>query len=97
MAFVALGTTQLAAALGSRARPGTWANPMLLAAVAGALALQLAGVYLPPLQHLLGTHALPPVDLLIVGAVSTLGYAAIRLDRVVHPTKSPTTAVEGDS
>ena len=89
MAFVALGTTQLAAALGSRARPGTWANPMLLVAVAGALALQLAGVYLPPLQHLLGTQPLAPTDLLIVCAASTLGYAAIRLDRVIHPTKRP--------
>ena len=87
MAFVALGTTQLAAALGSRARPGTWANPMLLAAVAAALALQFAGVYLPPLRTLLGTQPLAPIDLLIVCAVSTLGYAAIRLDRVIHPGK----------
>ena len=47
MAFFALGTTQLAVALGSRARPGILANPMLLAAVAGALALQFAGLYLP--------------------------------------------------
>jgi Ca2+-transporting ATPase len=91
MAFVALGATQLAAALGSRARPGTWANPMLLLAVAAALALQLAGVYLPPLQALLGTEALSLPDLLVVCAASTIGYAAIRLDRVIHPTKRPTT------
>ena len=51
MAFFALGATQLAVALGSRARPGTWANPLLLVAVAGALRLQFAGVYLPPLQR----------------------------------------------
>ncbi len=94
MTFVALGTTQLAAALGSRARPGTWANPMLLVAVAGALVLQLAGVYLPPLQHLLGTEPLPLVDLLIVSAVSTLGYAAIRLDRILHPRTSSRTAAD---
>ena len=37
MAFFALGATQLAVALGSRARPGTLANPALLWAVAGAL------------------------------------------------------------
>ena len=91
MAFFALGATQLAAALGSRARPGSWANPMLLIAIAGALALQLAGVYLPPLQRLLGTEALSLLDLLIVCAAATVGYAAIRLDRVVHPTKRPTT------
>jgi Ca2+-transporting ATPase len=87
MALFALGATQLAAALGSRARPGTWANPILLAAVATALGLQLAAVYIPPLADLLGTQPLPPADLLIVCAASTLGYAAIRLDRVVHSAR----------
>ncbi|GAA0947309.1 cation-transporting P-type ATPase [Actinocorallia libanotica] len=85
MAFFALGTLQLGAALGSRARPRSLANPMLLAAVAGALLLQLAGVYLPPLQELLGTEPLALTDLLIVGALSVLGYAAVRLDRIIHP------------
>lgn len=54
MAFLALGTTQLA--VGSRVRPGTLANPSLLIAIAGAL--------------------------------STLGYAAVRLERIVHRDKS---------
>jgi Ca2+-transporting ATPase len=85
MAFFALGTTQLAVALGSRARPGTRTNPMLLVAVAGALALQLAGLYLPLLRELLGTQPLPWADLLAISALSTLGYAAIRLDRIIHP------------
>jgi P-type Ca2+ transporter type 2C len=89
MAFFALGATQLAVALGSRARPGSWANPMLLVAVAIALALQFAGVYLPALQHLLGTEALALPDLVVVCAAATVGYAAIRLDRIVHPTKHP--------
>jgi Ca2+-transporting ATPase len=84
MAFFALGATQLGVALGSRARPGTWANPMLLVAVAGALVLQLAGLYLPLLQRLLGTEALAPIDLFIVAAMSTVGYAAVRIDRVLH-------------
>lgn len=84
MAFLALGTTQLAVALGSRARPGTWANPMLLVAVAAALGLQVGGVYLPPLRGLLGTQPVSPMDLLIVGAAATLGYAAIRLDRLIR-------------
>jgi P-type Ca2+ transporter type 2C len=92
MAFFALGATQLAVALGSRARPGTRANPMLLVAVAGALALQFAGLYLPPLQDLLGTQPLPLVDLLVISVLSTLGYAAVRLDRIVHPQPQPSPA-----
>ena len=90
MAFFALGTTQLAVALGSRSRPGTRANPALLGAVAGAFVLQLAGIYLPLLRDLLDTQPLTLLDLLIVGAASTLGYAAIRLDRIIHPSKHPT-------
>ena len=84
MAFLALGATQLTVALGSRARPGTRANPMLLVAVAGALVLQLAGVYLPPLADLLGTQPVGPLELAVIAVLSCLGYAAIRLDRLVH-------------
>jgi Ca2+-transporting ATPase len=87
MAFFALGTTQLAAALGSRARPGTLANPMLPAAVAAALALQFAAVYLPFLQELLHTKPLTSLDLAVVFLASTLGYAAIRLDRILFRRK----------
>jgi Ca2+-transporting ATPase len=89
MAFFALGATQLGVALGSRTRPGSLANPMLLLAVAGAFALQLAGLYVPPLRELLGTDPLPLGDLLIVTALSTLGYAAVRLDRILHPSRPP--------
>lgn len=87
LTFLALGATQLTVALGSRARPRTWANPMLLAAIGVALTLQLAGIYLPVLQDLLGTEPLAAGDLLIVAAVSSLGYAAIRLDRLILPAK----------
>jgi Ca2+-transporting ATPase len=84
LTFVALGLTQLAVALGSRARPGTAANPMLFTAVGAALVLQLAAIYAPPLRQLLGTEPVAATDLLIVAAVSTMGYAAIRLDRLIH-------------
>jgi Ca2+-transporting ATPase len=92
MAFLALGTTQLAVAAGSRVRPGTLANPALPAAITAALALQLAGLYVPFLCDLLHTQPLPLTDLLIVGALSCLGYAAIRLDRIVHRDKPPAPA-----
>jgi Ca2+-transporting ATPase len=92
MAFLALGTTQLAVAAGSRVRPGTLANLALPAAIAASLALQLAGLYVPFLRDLLHTQPLPVTDLLIVGALSSLGYAAVRLDRIVHRDKAPATA-----
>jgi Ca2+-transporting ATPase len=84
MAFFALGATQLAVAAGSRARPGTLANPALLAAIAAALGLQFAGLYVPFLNDLLKTRPLSITELLVVCACSTLGYAAIRLERIVH-------------
>jgi Ca2+-transporting ATPase len=90
LTFLALGATQLAVALGSRARPGTRANPMLLLAVASALLLQLAAVYLPLLRSLLGTQPVDVTDLLIVGAAASLGYAAIRLDRLIRPPGTST-------
>ena len=92
LTFLALGLTQLAVALGSRARPGTAANPMLFAAVGAALLLQLAAIYAPPLRQLLGTEPVTATDLLIVTAVSTLGYAAIRLDRLIHSVPPPPAA-----
>jgi Ca2+-transporting ATPase len=89
MAFFALGAAQLGVAIGSRSRPRSWANPMLLLAVASALAMQLAAIYLPPLRDLLGTVPLTIPDLLIVSALSVLGYAAITLDRHLHPETGP--------
>jgi Ca2+-transporting ATPase len=90
MAFFALGATQLAVAAASRARPGTRANPLLPTAVTGALLLQLAGLYLPPLRDLLGTEPLAVTDLLTVGALSTLGYVALKLDRLLYPPPTGT-------
>jgi Ca2+-transporting ATPase len=87
MAFFALGATQLAVAAGSRTRPGTLANPSLLVAIGAALMLQFGGLYLPLLRDLLKTRPLSAADLLIVCALSTLGYAAVRLDRIVHRDK----------
>jgi P-type Ca2+ transporter type 2C len=92
MAFFALGATQLAVAAGSRVRPGTLANPSLLAAVAAALGLQFAGLYLPFLNDLLKTKPLSITDLVVVCALSTLGYAAVRLDRVIHRDRPPGTS-----
>jgi P-type Ca2+ transporter type 2C len=79
--FLVLGISQLGVALGSRARPGTLANPFLLLAVTAALGLQAAGVYLPPLRTLLGTDPLSLTELAIACAVSGVGYVGMRLQR----------------
>jgi Ca2+-transporting ATPase len=85
MAFFALGAAQLGVAIGSRSRPRTWANPLLPIAVAAALALQVAGLYLPALRDLLKTVPLSAAELLTVAALSVLGFAAVVADRRLHP------------
>ncbi|MFI2297903.1 cation-translocating P-type ATPase [Actinacidiphila glaucinigra] len=87
MVFLVLGATQLGVALASRARHGSWANPFLLVAVAAALALQIAGVCLPPLRALLGTDPLSAADLGIACGLSALGYLAMRLQTRIFPSK----------
>ena len=54
---------------------------MLLWTVLAALGLQLAGVYLPPLQELLSTEALDLTELLVTLVAVPVGYLAIRLER----------------
>ncbi|QKW48630.1 cation-translocating P-type ATPase [Streptomyces buecherae] len=89
LVFLVLGATQLGVALGSRARPDSLANPFLLVAVGVALALQAAGVYLPPLRALLDTESLPPTDLVLVCAASGLGYGVMRLQTALKPQRLP--------
>ncbi|NJP50189.1 cation-transporting P-type ATPase [Streptomyces sp. SBST2-5] len=95
MLFLVLGATQLGVALGSRARPGTLANPFLLVAVGAALALQVAGVYLPPLRQLLGTEPLAAADLVIAFLLSGLGHVVMRLQTRLRPERHPGTAPHG--
>ncbi|MCT9933733.1 cation-transporting P-type ATPase [Planotetraspora sp. A-T 1434] len=87
LVFLVLGATQFGVALGSRARPGSLANPFLLAAVGAAVLLQIAGVYLPPLQALLGTQPLPPSCLAIASAMAALSYVVMRLQTQLGRTK----------
>ncbi|MEV5379358.1 cation-translocating P-type ATPase [Streptomyces nondiastaticus] len=104
LVFLMLGATQLGVGLGSRARPGTLANPFLLLALAAALALQIAGAYVPLLRELLGTQPPALSDTGVACAGFVLGYAAMRLQarlvpesdggrcartRDVHPRRAP--------
>ncbi|WP_267959179.1 HAD-IC family P-type ATPase [Streptomyces sp. NRRL S-1813] len=79
LVFLVLGATQLGVALGSRSRPRSLANPFLLAAVAAALALQVAGILLPSLRSLLGTEPLAWPDLALGVASVCWGYLAMRV------------------
>ena len=81
MLFLALGMAQFGVAIGVRARPGTWQNPFLLVAVAGAVLLQLAGIYASPLRDLLGTELLRPAETAAISAVALAGYLAARAVR----------------
>jgi Ca2+-transporting ATPase len=79
MLFLTLACSQLAAAVGVRARTVGRTHRALFAGVAAAFAVQIAGVYLPALQDLLGTAPLDPEDLSIVLSVSAAGWLAARV------------------
>ncbi len=79
MVFVALTSLQLGVAVGLRPRLLTAQNPLLPAAVGGALLLALAGVYVPALSDLLGTTALPWADTLLAVGTGLVGWCAVRL------------------
>ncbi|GGP36816.1 cation-translocating P-type ATPase [Streptomyces abikoensis] len=85
LVFLVLGATQLGVGLGSRARPGSLANPFLLLALAAALALQIAGAYVPLLRELLGTQPPALSDVGLAGAAFLLGFAAMRLQAWLVP------------
>jgi Ca2+-transporting ATPase len=77
--FLALGTAQLAVALALRAPGPRWRLRALDAAVAGAALLQVAGVYLAPLQRLLGTESLPAQAAAAALGLAVLPGLAVRL------------------
>ncbi|WP_153505205.1 cation-translocating P-type ATPase [Cumulibacter manganitolerans] len=79
MLFLALTCLQLGTALGLRPRPFSSLNPWLPLAVAGSLALALAGVYAPALQDLLRTVPLRPADALLAAGLGLLAWPAVRL------------------
>jgi Ca2+-transporting ATPase len=79
MVFLALTSLQLGVAVGLRPRTFTTANLLLPVTIAGSLGLALAGVYLPTLQDLLSTVALPVGDAMLAVATAGLGWASVRL------------------
>jgi P-type Ca2+ transporter type 2C len=82
MLFLTLGLAQLGVAIAVRAprRPGH-GNRWLALAVASSVALLFAGVYVAPLQELLGTSALDLTPVLVAAAVSTVPGLAVGVTR----------------
>jgi len=79
--FLTLGLAQLGVAVALR-RGG--ARPRFLdLAVAGAVLLQLAAVYLAPVRALLGTERLGAVELAVAAAAAVLPAVVVALSRVV--------------
>lgn len=89
MLFVSLTALQLGVALGLRPRPFTRLNPALPLMVLVSFVLLLCGVYLPPLQDLLRTVALPANDLALALSAGVIGWVTSRLTR--RRTPQPTT------
>ncbi len=77
--FMTLGLAQLGVAMALRAPGSHRQHRPLDLAVAGAAALQVAGVYLTPLQNLLGTEALPALALPALLVVAMAPGVVVRL------------------
>ena len=81
MIFVALTSLQLGVAMGLRPRQLALDNPTFLASIGVSLLLAVAGVYLSPLQTLLGTESLLAADLLLAIGIGIVGWVVVRLTR----------------
>jgi len=95
MVFTALALMQLGHALAVRSERdsfftlGARSNPLLLAAVVGIVAIQLAIVYLPLLHPVFGTEPLAPVQLVVVMIVSTTAFVAVEIEKWLRRRRDP--------
>jgi Ca2+-transporting ATPase len=89
MVFTTLTLAQMGNALAIRSSRdslftiGLLSNKPLMGAVLLTLVLQMLVVYLPPLQRLFSVNALPPIELGISLAASTLVFAAVEIEKLV--------------
>jgi calcium-translocating P-type ATPase len=87
MTFLAMVVAQIGTAFAARTdraslrSVGLFSNPLLLAGIALELALAAAIIYVPVLQHLLSTAALPPHLLLLVAPFPFIVWGADELRR----------------
>jgi Ca2+-transporting ATPase len=87
MVFTTLTLSQMGNALAIRSQRdslfkiGLLSNKPMLGAVVFTLVLQLIVTYWPPAQSLLGTQALPPLELALSLLVSTVVFWSIELSK----------------
>jgi Ca2+-transporting ATPase len=88
MVFTTLCIAQMGHALAVRSisrlviEVNPFSNPYLLWAVVVTTALQLALVYVPPLQSFFGTHYLSPTELLICLGFSSLLFVWVEMEKL---------------
>jgi calcium-translocating P-type ATPase len=96
MTFLSMVVAQIGTAFAARTERaplrdvGPFSNPLLLAGIAAELALAAAIIYIPPLQDLLGTAALPPQLLLITLPFPVIVWGADEIRRYLlrrHDTR----------
>ncbi len=93
MVFTTLALLQLGNALAIRSeresffRLGLRSNVPLTIAVALTLLLQLALIYVAPLQPVFETEPLTAAQLIIVLGASTLGFAAVEVEKAVRRSR----------
>ena len=95
MVFTTLALSQMAHVLAIRSSreslfaQGLLSNKTLLGAVLLTIALQMAVIYLPPLQTVFQTRALALSDLGIAFGVSTIVFWAVELEKLFIRRRSP--------
>jgi magnesium-transporting ATPase (P-type) len=95
MTFLSMVMAQVGTAVAARTERaslrsiGVFSNPLLLAGIALELALAAAIIYLPPLQDLLGTAALPPSLLLITLPFPVIVWGADEIRRYLLRRREP--------
>jgi Ca2+-transporting ATPase len=88
LVFSTLAFLQLGHALAVRSETESfftlgWRTNMPLArAVVGTVVIQLAIIYVPPLQRIFETEALGPLELAVMLAASTLGFVAVEIEKL---------------
>jgi Ca2+-transporting ATPase len=90
MVFTTLALLQLGNAIAVRSERlsvftlGVGKNRLLTLAVGGTFLIQLALVYVPPLQPIFATQGLGPTELALVLVASTAGFVAVELEKLVR-------------